>query len=232
MAAHDLRGEVTPVDANPLDHAPAGAHHYRILLRAHGRSFETRCSRPAGAPAPTVAQALAEAARRAHGVEEDRAHPAASTEGVSLYAERSAEADALMAFLGVDAFRDLLFEFGRRPAADIESGDPQGAPARGDEMTNEEPEALAEAAHEARRGLPAWAAALAAGPTAALALGGWLYARGRQRGGGVALALGAAGAVAAAVAGPLLSRRRVQDAEEEELKTLAAERASIETGRA
>jgi hypothetical protein len=230
LREHSISGEVTECTPDPQDESPLDGASYRLALTNGQRSFETELHRPIGAPAPTLGEGLAEIARRAsiglHALD-------ASAEGVVRRASDTTEsighdAQSLRQFLGDEANNELLFEFGQRPEDQIEQGDTVGEPARPDEMTNQEPEAL----QEARRAitLPRAARYLVGVPVIAAGAAGIFFARGRR----VAALSAAAGGTLAALggAGAALVWRRSHDRQssKDTMKTLTDQNAAIQTG--
>lgn len=189
---------------------------YRVVLTRRGASYETSIHRPAGAPRPSLGEALAEIARTT------------SMPGTGTPAEVSGDAERLQQFLGERALTDLLFEFRHRPEDEVEQGDAVGEPARPDEMTNQEPILLADARKAAT--FPPATRYLLGIPIVAIGAAGILFARG-QRIAAVALAAsGTVATVAATTATWLWRRGHQQQSMEGALKTLTDQNASIQTG--
>lgn len=222
LGRHGITGNVILADSNPLDAPVPGARHYRAILRhPDGRSFETRCSR-ADAEEPAIADVMAEVARRASVLEE----PATETRDTVITAERASEANRLQDFLGAEAYRELLFEFGHREPDRLDEADPIGTPARPEEMTNQEPAELRRAAEHVAvpRKRPFVLSVIA--PLSVVA-GIGLVIRGRSKAGALVITTG----IASALAGMGLRRwsgRKEAQAQEDELRKLSEEHTAIQ----
>ncbi|MDA0365216.1 MAG: hypothetical protein O2843_05035, partial [Chloroflexi bacterium] len=190
LAAAGVTGDVSVVGANPLEPGTPGDVHYQATLRRDGRAVEIYCSTAAGRPAPSLAQAMLAAGRRAHAIEgaglrstwaRTLALDAEASELERRYEAQRSEANALRALLGDDRFSDLV----RSSAGTTSSGasdhrladgpmphDAIGYPARSDEMTFQEPLLIAdEDGRQAPRSWRAAGAMLTAGAVAGVALG-------------------------------------------------------------
>jgi hypothetical protein len=227
LEAQAITGDTMPASDNPLDAPVTGARHYRVNLRRDGRTFETYVSRPPGTEAPALGDALAQVARRVADVESD--NPTAGAAGSPIAIERTAEAARLRQFLGVPVVQELIFEFGHRPASQIDEGDPVGNPARPEEMTNQEPAALRDAAEKAQPTfrVPVLVAVL---PSVSLAAGALLFARRNYRASALSLAVGVTTSVAGAQAARWWASHRQAGAQEQELGRLSDERSAIQVG--
>lgn len=229
LREHQISGEIVecapdPQDANPLDGAS-----YRVqLTNGRHRAFEARLHRPMGALAPTLGEGLAEIARRTSAVGPADVAAAGAIEWIEgTPGAARLEAKSLQEFLGEEAHADLLFEFGQRPEGQVEQGDPVGNPARPDEMTNQEPSALAQAQDTTR--LPRPARYLVGVPAVTAGVAGILLARGR-RGAAVATAVvGILTTVAGAVAAGQWRRRHQRQSVKNALETLTDQQTAIQT---
>ena len=221
LREHDISGDVSECSPDPKDTSPLDGAAYQVSLRRGHRSFDTRLHRPMGAPVPTLGEGLAEIARRAV----VRLEPLPDAAGPTP--SRAREVEGLQQFLGDDAYTNLLFEFGRRPEEAIEQGDISGDPARPDEMTNQEPDAIAQA--RTASGLPRAARYLVGAPLLALGVAGILFARGRRLA-GVLTATGAAVATVASAGFAMRWRRgQQQQSVTNTLETLADQNQAIQT---
>lgn len=226
---HQISGEITECAPDPQDASPLDGASYRVRLTNNGRhrAFETRLHRPMGALAPTLGEGLAEIARRTSVGPTDVAAAGAiewiegTPDAIKL------EATSLQEFLGEEAHADLLFEFGRRPEAQVEQGDPAGNPARPDEMTNQEPNALAQAQDTVR--LPRAARYLAGVPVVSAGMAGILLARGRRVAALTTAVVGILTTMAGMVTVGLWRRRHQRQSVKLALETLTDQQTAIQT---
>lgn len=217
LREHDISGDVEATVTAPSDIASLETKTYRLVLRRDLRTYQATLQRPSGAPAPSLGAGIAECARRA----------AMALDGRGAF-EALEEAKRLKTFLGDEAYAELLFEFGHRPEADIEAGDAVAEPARPDEMTNQEPDALAGAKRDSRA--LGRARYLIGAPLLLLGASGLLLARGR-RATAVAVASGGAALTVLAAGAITQWRRRAQaTSERETLGSLTDQNTSIQTG--
>lgn len=229
LREHQISGEVVQyAPETRMGNAVDGAS-YRVTLTHNGqlRAFEAQIRRPEGAPVPTVGEGLAEVARRiaAHGQEQGTVAAEGGTED-SL----ALEALRLQQFIGAQAYEDLLFEFGYRPDAQIEDDDAVGEPARPDEMTNQEPNALTEARELG--GIPRVARYLIGAPLVILGAAGILLARGRRVAAVAVAVLGTLATVGGATSAAIWRRRRQRQSVKRTLQILTDQNTAIQRGKA
>lgn len=103
-------------------------------------------------------------------------------------------------------------------------------PARGDEMVNQEPEALVEAEEHVEEHIARSARWMALGPVVATSVGALLYTRGRRGLAAVALTIGVLSAAGGLAFGFLRRDIERDHTTHDELRQLDDERAAIETG--
>lgn len=234
-----ITGRLSPVGANPVEASARGDVHYQATIIRGRHAIDVYCSTGGGRPAPSVADALIAAGRRATSI----AHagsPSAWARALDRdpedpdverwYRAQVAEADALRSFLGDDGFAALARAVAEEAPAGGESARPPhhdrvGYPARSDEMTFQEPAVVAAAvARRAPHALAAAAAAVAIGALIGAAAG-----RSVRR---VPVAGAAAsGGLIGLAAGALVARRLRRNSARDALETLADQRSAIETGR-
>lgn len=229
LREHQISGEIAECAPDPRDASPLDGASFRVQL-TNGRheAFEARLHRPMGALAPTLGEGLAEIARRTSAMGPADVAAAGAVEWIEGVPDAvRLEAKNLQEFLGEEAHADLLFEFGRRPEEQVEQGDSVGNPARPDEMTNQEPGALAQA--QDTTVLPRAARYLIGVPVVAAGAAGVLLSRGR-RGAAVATAVAGTLATVAGVAMAGLWRRRHQrHSVRTALETMADQQTTIQT---
>ncbi len=219
LREHEITGDVEVCVPGSAGATSLEVTDYRVIVRRGERRFEATLRRPAGAPAPSLSEAIAEIARNVSLASDGPQTP-----------EVLREVGRLRDFLGDQTYTELLFEFGRRPEEEMEAGDQTGDPARPDEMTNQEAGALTGAARESRP--LGWARYLIGVPVVALGATGLLLARGRRA---TALAVAAGGAVTTLIAagGVAQWRRRARRLSvQEKLESLTDQTTSIQTGSA
>jgi len=152
ILAERITGTVSPADANPTEPPRPGVLHYLATMYREGRSFATHLSVPVGDP-PGLDVALRLAAERARRVEHAPTHEewlraagirdrpddplevgAAHAGEVELWHRAQlAEAQALRAFLGEVAYRELMEAIAPIPPARETAPDaPRAQEARSD----------------------------------------------------------------------------------------------------
>lgn len=226
LREHQISGEVVEYSPEHRAEAVPDGRWYRVTLTYDGqlRAFEAEIQRPGDAPAPTVGEGLAEIARRI----------ASHSEQVSMGGTEdptALESERLRQFMGDLAYRELLFEFGRRPEAQVEDHDVSGDPARPDEMTNQEPGALVDAGASAR--IPRTARYVIGAPVVVLgAVAGILLVRGRRVAAFAVAVGGTLAAVGGATTAAVWRRRHRRQSVKRTLQILTDQNAAIQRGEA
>ncbi|TAK73238.1 MAG: hypothetical protein EPO16_12955 [Dehalococcoidia bacterium] len=229
LREHQISGEVVQYAPETWTGNTVDGASYRVTLTHNGqlRAFEAQIRRPEGAPAPTVGEGLAEVARR---IAAHRKDEAAGTPEGGAEDPLGPEARRLQQFIGAQAYEDLLFEFGHRPEAQIEDDDTTGEPARPDEMTNQEPNALTEAG--AASGIPRVARYLLGAPLLILGAAGILLARGQRVAAVAVTVLGTLATVGGATSAAIWRRRRQRQSVKRTLQVLTDQNTAIQRGEA